>query len=164
MQYHIRPVLDIDASSIIEIFNCYVDNSFAAFPDKEVGIEFFDTLKNLAAGYPFYVAESESREVVGFALLRPYHRAATCRRTAEITYFLEPSHTGRGIGSMLLSRLENEARAKGIDNILACISSRNEKSIKFHERHGFVECGRFRKVGFKCGLDFDMLWMQKLLS
>ncbi len=163
MQYHIRPVLDIDASSIIEIFNCYVENTFAAFPDKEVGLEFYNTLKNLASGYPFYVSESESREVVGFALLRPYHRAATCQRSAEITYFLEPSHTGRGIGAMFLERLLNDASHKGIDNILACISSLNERSIDFHHKHGFVECGRFRRVGAKCGRDFDMVWMQKLL-
>jgi len=48
----------------------------------------------------------------------------------------------------------------GIDTFLAHISSLNEGSIRFHLRHGFTECGRFRCVGTKRGQDFDMVWMQ----
>jgi len=45
----------------------------------------------------------------------------------------------------------------------AHISSLNEGSIRFHLRHGFTECGRFRRVGRKRGQDFDMVWMQLTL-
>jgi phosphinothricin acetyltransferase len=48
----------------------------------------------------------------------------------------------------------------GVDTFLAHISSLNEGSIRFHLRHGFTECGRFRCVGRKRGHDFDMVWMQ----
>ena len=50
----------------------------------------------------------------------------------------------------------------GVDNFMAHISSLNEGSIRFHLRHGFTECGRFRRVGTKNGRDFDMVWMQRL--
>ena len=43
---------------------------------------------------------------------------------------------------------------------LAHISSANQASIRFHSRHGFTECGRFREVGEKHGTVFDMVWMQ----
>jgi hypothetical protein len=55
----------------------------------------------------------------------------------------------------------NEER--DIATILSSISSRNEGSIRFPARHGFLECGRFRDVGQKNGVLFDVVWMQKMI-
>ncbi|MDD4050440.1 MAG: GNAT family N-acetyltransferase [candidate division Zixibacteria bacterium] len=85
------------------------------------------------------------------------------RRTGEITYFILPEFTGRGIGVELLGRLTEEAKARGIDTLLGSISSLNEGSLRFHLRHGFVECGRFRRIGRKQGRDFDVIWVQKFI-
>ena len=61
----------------------------------------------------------------------------------------------------MLGHLETAGKAQGIRTILASISSLNEGSIRFHERHGFIECGRFRNVGLKRGMVYDTVWMQK---
>jgi phosphinothricin acetyltransferase len=63
----------------------------------------------------------------------------------------------------MLERIVAEARRKGIDSILANVSSLNEESLRFHERHGFSECGRFRNVARKKGRDLDAVWMQLIL-
>ncbi|WP_301665067.1 GNAT family N-acetyltransferase [Methanoculleus frigidifontis] len=70
-----------------------------------------------------------------------------------------PGCTGRGLGSRMLAHLEREGRKQGIGCILAGISSRNMGSIRFHNKNGFVECGRFRNVGRKRGEFFDVVWM-----
>ena len=57
-----------------------------------------------------------------------------------------------------------EAGVKGIDSLLAAISSHNQASINFHLQNGFKECGRFLRVGRKFGQDFDVVWMQRLLA
>ena len=93
----------------------------------------------------------------------PHHPAATSRRTAEVTTFLGPLHTRRGLGTLILERLEKEARPLGVDRLLASVSSRNEASLRFHTKHGFVECGRFREIGRKHGVDFDVVWLEKRL-
>lgn len=41
-------------------------------------------------------------------------------------------------------------------------SSHNTGSVRFHQRHGFVECGRFLQVGIKSGQPFDMIWMHRI--
>jgi L-amino acid N-acyltransferase YncA len=61
----------------------------------------------------------------------------------------------------MLDHLEREGKKRGISCILASISSLNEGSIRFHARHGFNECGRFRNVGEKKGTLFDTVWMEK---
>ncbi|NYT02675.1 MAG: N-acetyltransferase [Methanosarcinales archaeon] len=151
---HRQPVMDI--------FNYYVQNSQAAFPDKPLPGPFFDRLLEMTRGYPAVVAKDGSR-VVGFAFLHPFHFAGTLRRTAEISYFLMPEASGKGIGTMILNRFVEQAIAQGIDSILATISSLNPESIEFHRKNGFQECGRLCRAGRKGGEDYDIVWMQRML-
>jgi phosphinothricin acetyltransferase len=163
MEYEIRPVNEKDRLGVTAVFNHFVENSFAAFPEEKVDSSFFDRMVAVSKGYPFYVIEVDGGKLAGFALLHPYHRSPTISRTAEVTYFILPEHTGRGLGGRILDRFIKDAREMGIDNLLASISSLNEGSISFHAQHGFVECGRFRRIGRKRGRDFDIVWMQKFL-
>jgi phosphinothricin acetyltransferase len=64
---------------------------------------------------------------------------------------------------MFLERLLADACERGIDNILGMISLLNEQSLHFHRKHGFEQCGWFRRVGRKWDNDFDVIWMQKFL-
>jgi len=147
------------------IFNHYVENGFAAYPEKSLPEEFFGRFLEMSRGYPaFAMREKECGRIVGFCFLHAYHPFPTFKATAEITYFIAPQATGKGIGSDALKWLEGGARERGIRIILASISSLNEGSIAFHARHGFSECGRFRGIGRKLGRHFDMVWMQKDLG
>ena len=163
MAYAINPISAADGEAILGIFNHYVENTFAAYPDTKLPCQAFDTLLGLANGLPTGTLKDRNGRVVGFGMLRPHHPLPTFSRTAEVTCFLHPAYTGRGLGQTLLTYLENKAKERGIANILACISSLNPGSIDFHRKNGFVECGRFIKVGEKIGLAFDTVWMQKVV-
>jgi phosphinothricin acetyltransferase len=163
MEYELVPLSSSDREEVIDIFNHYVENSFAAYPERKVPYEFFDLFLQSTVGYPTAVAKNKSKTILGFGMLRPYSPMPTLAGTAEITYFVRPECTGKGLGSTMLEYLLTEAREKGLHCILASISSLNEGSVRFHSQHGFSECGRFREVGKKCGKNFDILWMQKLL-
>ncbi len=163
MDFRLEPVSSDDGRQIIDIFNHYVENSFAAYPESRVPYEFFGLFMNMAQGYPFLVAKDGEGKVLGFGLLHSHHPVPTFSRTAEITYFIAPEHTGQGIGGQMLDRLLTEARARGITSILASISSLNPGSLAFHKKHGFDECGRFIKIGLKNGQDFDVVWMQRMV-
>ena len=162
MAFTFRPVADGDARVVVDIFNYYVENGFAAYPEKKMTYGEFDLLKEYAVDYPFYVVEKEGK-VIGFGMLRPHLKKDTTKRAADVIYYILPEFTGWGIGSDLLARLVGDAKARGIDTLLASISSENEGSISFHKRHGFEEAGRFRRVGRKFGKDFDIVWMQRFV-
>ena len=72
MDYRLEPVSVEDGDQIIDIFNYYVENSFAAYPESKVPDEFFGSFLNLTQGYPFLVAKDMGGKVVGFGSLRPY--------------------------------------------------------------------------------------------
>ncbi len=164
MEYGFETLSERHREPVIDIFNGFIVGGFAAYPEEKVDYGFFDRLLEMARGYPAVAATDRDGRVVGFGMLRPYHFASTFRRTAEVSYFLIPECTRQGIGTMMLKMFLAEAKRMGIDTVLASISSRNRESIGFHEKHGFRECGRFRRVGRKFGKDFDVVWMQKFVT
>ena len=71
-------------------------------------------------------------------------------------YFIQDKYTGIGAGGFALRRLEEEAK-----KLLADISTENEKSIEFHKRNGFRECGRLPDIGKKFGRSFGIVYLIK---
>lgn len=154
-----------DREAVIDLFNHYIENSFAAYPGEKVPYGLFDQFLKMTEGYPAFTARDEANadRFVGFAFLRPYNPLPSFLRAAEITYFIDPAYAGRGIGTRMLERIVAEAVRKGVDTILANVSSLNEASLRFHACRGFVECGRFKRVAKKKGRDLDAVWMQLIL-
>jgi phosphinothricin acetyltransferase len=163
MDYVMSPISNEDRKSMMDIFNYYVENSYAAYPETKLPYEAFDMFLQMAQGYPTAKVKDKNGRVVGFGLLRSHNPIPVFSKTAEITYFIHSDHTGKGIGTKLLRLLEKEGMQKGITNILANISSLNPRSVDFHKKNGFIECGRFKNVGRKKGKPFDTVWMQKML-
>ena len=163
MDITIKPLNKDDQKEVIDIFNYYVENSFAAYPEHKLPYESFDLFLKMCEGYPAIAARDEQGNIVGFGMLRAFNPFPTFSRTAEITYFIKPQYTGRGTGKKILDNLFAGAKEKGITSIIASISSLNEGSINFHTKNGFVECGRLRDICYKRGKTFDVVYMQKML-
>lgn len=162
-QFSLKALDSGDRVDVMRIFNHYVENSFAAFPEKRLDESFFDRLIGAGMGLPAFTLRDSKDKVIGYGMLRPYNPMPAFRKTAEVSYFIDPEYTGQGIGGMLLSKLESEAHALGIGTLLAEISSKNPNSIRFHEKNGFRRCGCMEKAGVKHGETFDLVWMQKFL-
>lgn len=152
---HQKPVMDI--------FNHYVEHSLSAYPEHVLPLSFYKKFLESTKGFPAYAIKAEGK-VVGFCFLKAYNPHSTFKACAEITYFIDKDFVGKGLGKLALAKIESEARLQGIDIILANISSENRESLTFHERNGFVECGRFKKIARKNGIPFDIVWMQKELT
>lgn len=160
MNYQFVPLAESDRQDVVTIFNHFVESGFAAYPEERVTGEFLERLLAMSEGYPAISVKTAAGKTVGFALLRPFHSAGTFRRTAEITYFILPEHTGHGIGRQILSQFIAKARAMEVDNLIASVSSLNEQSLRFHSQSGFERCGTLRAVGRKFGRDFDVVYFQ----
>jgi L-amino acid N-acyltransferase YncA len=162
-EFILCPITAPDGNAVIDIFNYYIENSSAAFPEHPVPYGFFGMFLEICKNYPSVVVKKPDGTVAGFGMLRPHNPMPAFSHTAEITYFIRQELTGHGLGSRMLAYLEVGGRKKGITTILASISRLNEGSIRFHTKHGFSHCGRFEKVGMKKGVVFDTIWMQKFI-
>ncbi len=54
---------------------------------------------------------------------------------------IDPAYRRKGIGSVLLDRVEEIALHNGIHNLVAMVQAKNDPAIRFLTGHGFVFCG-----------------------
>lgn len=162
----IRPTTAADLPAITAIYGEAVRAGTATFeldpPDLAEMTARFDTL--MRGGFPYVVAESNG-EIAGYAYAGPYRARPAYRFTVEDSIYLAPWAHRRGIGSKLLTRLLDEATARGFRQMIAVIGdSANAGSIGVHTRAGFAMTGTFYAVGFKFGRWLDSVLMQRALG
>jgi L-amino acid N-acyltransferase YncA len=159
----IRPVEAADAEAITEIYNHYIQTSYATFELEtidafEMSRRIDDLLKD---GYPFLVAE-ESEEVVGYAYAHQFRPRPAYKQSAEVSVYIKPKFEGRKIGTKLYKRLLSGCFASGAHTLIAVISLPNDASVRLHERFGFEKIGQFREVGRKFNRWIDVGYWQLL--
>jgi len=154
----IRPFKKGDHKTILAIFNYYAKNGFAVYAEVKFKKPFVEQIvKNTRV---LLILEVEGA-VAGFGYISPYKPYPNFARTGVLTYFISQEFTGKGYGHRLFEQLVEAGQTKGITNYLAHICSRNEASLKFHQKLGFAEVGRFKHVADKFGELFDIVWVQK---
>lgn len=88
---------------------------------------------NVNTGYCF-VAE-ENNIVIAFILA---HQTLPFHGTLYVRYIgINPTHQGRGVGSLLYNALINKAKRSGIKKVWTLINLDNPKSIGLHTKAGF---------------------------
>jgi L-amino acid N-acyltransferase YncA len=160
--YTIRRPEPSDIPLLRDILNHYALHTAADFSDRPHTLAEVRSLVQGEERLPTYVAVA-AEQVVGFAAAYPFRPEHTFIDTVKFTYWLQPSFTGKGIGTLLYNQLESECWQNGVRQVLVNISSENTGSIRLHERRGFVRCGHFKEVARKNGRCFDIIWMQKRL-
>jgi L-amino acid N-acyltransferase YncA len=120
--YSFGPLLETDGEAVIDIFNYYVRNTFAAYPEQKVPYEFFGMFIEICKNYPSVVVKDSEKNVAGFGMLRPHNTMPAFRHTAEITYFIRPGETGKGFGKKCLPYLK--LKGKNRELLLSLPASR----------------------------------------
>ena len=162
----IRDVLPEDAERIQEIYSPYVADTTISFeitvPDKsemQIRIE-----KALSNGFPYIVAENKKGTVVGYAYADRFGEREAYRYSFTISIYLDMEVQSKGIGQKLYDELEKKMKKMGIVQVVSAITGKNEKSLKFHEKNGFIKIGHFPNIGYKMGEWHDIIWMNKTIK
>lgn len=160
----IRPAREADLPALTDIYNAAV-----------TGTDFTGHLAPLTLDerrpwwlahqdpqYPVLVAEA-SEEILGYASLSLWHNTPVYAHTAESSLYLAPSAQGRGLGTMLMRALLEEARRLGYHVVLSRIWSGNVPSIAMCRKCGYETVGIQREIGFRHGKWEDCVVMQVVL-
>lgn len=101
-------------------------------------------------------AGTASSRVIGWVSLSRWSDRKAYDGTVELSLYVDESHRGRGIGTMLLERALEEGRCLGLHTVISRIAGENEVSIHLHTRFGFEKIGTMREVGLKFGRLLDV--------
>ena len=157
----IRDFKKSDLEGLHAVFNSFVRDSYAAYPESELTIEQFN---KLLAPAKIILTLQAGETIIGYGYISSYKPLANFDHTGVLSYFILTDLTGMGYGTALLQELFKRGKEIGITNYLAHISSRNEQSLNFHKKHGFKEVGRLMGVAKKHGETIDVVWVQKQLA
>lgn len=166
-EYTIRDATAADLPEIRAIYNHYVMNTVVTFDEEPMSLRDlrhkFTAARKL--GMPYLVAVSPSGQILGYTYVFPWKDRAAYRFTVEISIYLGPASTGKGLGRALLGEIIKRSKAAGHKEMIAVIADKGaEASIALHTSFGFVEGGRMGKVGYKFGRYIGTVIMQKSLK
>lgn len=149
---------------VLRIYNHYILHSTATFHSQPLTADelreliFFDNPR-----YQTYVLCCD-KECCGYVFLNQHKKREAYDATGEISVYLKPGYSGKGLGRLAIDHIEQHARQHSFHVLLATISSQNKDSLKLFEKAGFQRCAHFREVGRKFGQWLDIIVLQKILS
>ncbi len=156
MAYSYEPMREEHGPQVLAVLNHHIASASLPTPASPCPPPCGSAFSGPWRAIPLVVKHDD--QVVGFGALKPFLLPDTLQRTAEISYFILPDHTGQGLGSRC-GDAHRRGQAKGIDNLLANVSSQNPGSLRFHQRHGFKQWAT-SPSGAQVGQGLDLVWLQ----
>jgi phosphinothricin acetyltransferase len=161
MEIRFEEIRDEGLPEVKKIYDWYVANSTATFHTEPISV---DQLKEfLYTGHPVYTSYLifADTDIAGYCFLTYHKKRQAYDRTAEVTVYLKPEFSKKGIGQVALGWLEKIAGGNGLKNLIGTISGDNEGSIALFQKAGFTKCAHFKNVGEKFGKVLDVVAFQK---
>lgn len=132
-----------DLSAINEIYNQAVNERFCTahlvpvtMGQREAWFQLHDSGR-----FPVYVSCLQEK-ILGWASLSPYRSdRQALEHVAEVSYYVDKTARGQGIGGQLMAHVIAMAPGLGISVLVAILLSRNPASIALLERFGFKKWG-----------------------
>lgn len=164
MVINFNPAKENDLETIREIYNYYVRVSTATFHTHDITPDEVRAMVPLNHSlYRTYMIYQDNI-ICGYCYLGQYKKREAYNRTAEVTIYLKPEFSGKGIGLKALDFLHHYAENEGIKVLMGIISGDNTGSMKLFEKAGYEKCGHFRQLGEKFGKILDVVAYQKIIG
>lgn len=169
----LRAVRLSDAEAIAQIYRPYVEHTAITFeyeaPDTT---EFKRRIKAVTAKYPWIVAQDREGKLLGYMYCGAFKARAAYDWGVETSIYLDEKARGHHLGTRLEQAFCKLLKEAGYRNVNACITEPTREndpyltaaSPKFHERLGYKVCAHFHSCGYKFGLWYDMIWMEKMIG
>jgi phosphinothricin acetyltransferase len=154
-----------DLPALTRIYNHYVEHTVATFDVEPFTVDARRTwFEHYSGTWPhrLLVAQVDG-QVGGYATSGPFRLKPAYSRTVETTVYLDPTSTGRGVGSLLYGELLGLVTAEGMHRAYAGVALPNDASEALHRRLGFRDVGTFTEVGWKQERWVDVRWYERAL-
>ncbi|NMH28939.1 GNAT family N-acetyltransferase [Flavobacterium silvaticum] len=154
-----------DVPEILKVVNHAILYSTANYNYEpqtlEEQLDWFQT--KTTKGNPILCA-FDGNSFAGFATYGTFREKIGYQFTAEHSVYVAPGMEGKGIGTKLMKQLISIAKDSGIHCLVGGIDAENKESLRFHERLGFLQCGKINQAAWKFDRWLDLLFMQLILD
>jgi len=160
----IREASLTDLKAIMNIYNEGIEDRVATLETETKDLDYMEEwLKNHSERYKVLVAE-ENDEIFGWASLNPYNSRCAYAGVADLSVYIARKVRGKGIGSRLLTALDDVARENGFHKIVLFTFPFNKSGQRLYQKQGYRQVGIFKNQGVLEGKFVDVMAMEKLLE
>jgi phosphinothricin acetyltransferase len=164
MNIHFVDLTESDFDLIKDIYDYYIENTTTTYFTEKILIgQLKEFIPVNHKKYKSFLIRFDD-EPCGFCYFTQYKKRQAYDRTSEISLYLKPGYTGRGIGKEALKHLEKVAKKNGISVLIGIISGDNENSIKLFEKCGYEKCAHYKQIGEKFNKILDVVSYQKIIQ
>lgn len=163
----VRDGTESDLPGMAAIYTHYVLNTAITFHTRvRTPAEWRQRFRaNVATGpYHLLVATGPGEEVVGYVETLPFRPKPAYFRSIELSIYVSPTAVGAGVGGALMQRLLATLADSEFHRLFAIITLPNDRSVGFHERHGFVHRGTLTEAGHKFDQYLDVAYYERALG
>lgn len=153
-----------DLEIVKAIYDHYILHSTATFHTEKISLA--ELREVIPIGHPKYQSFliRLAGEVCGYCYISQHKKRQAYDRAAEVTLYLKPECTSKGLGRRTLQHLEAIAFNNGIRVLIGVLTGDNTPSIRLFEKCGYEKCAHFKAVGEKFGKILDVVAYQKMLG
>ncbi len=162
--FDILPLAEAHLPQVAEIFNHYVLNTTYSFEFEPVGLQRMKQKVGIGDDSCASYVLQDGSTLLGYGILKPWKPLPGYRYSAEVSIYLHPESISKGLGKLLLERLERIASERGLRDIIAGVCAENAQSAHFFEKHHYDRVAYFPGIGNKFDRELDMIYLQKRLE
>ncbi|MEU1213852.1 N-acetyltransferase family protein [Streptomyces sp. NPDC005790] len=170
-EVQVRPGVEADLRALTDIYNHYVLETALTFDTASfTPRERLPWLRSHPQDGPHRLlvaldpdTRHDTPHVLGYATSGPYRPKAAYSTSVEVSVYLAPGATGRGVGTLLYEELFEALAGEDVHRAYAAIARPNEPSVRLHAAFGFRHVGTYTEVGRKFGRYWDVSWYEKVL-
>jgi L-amino acid N-acyltransferase YncA len=100
-------------------------------------------------------------QVVGWVALSPTSSRECYRGVCEVSIYVDPDFSGRGIGKLLMQAVVRSSEANGVWTLYSSTFPENRASIALQKKFGFREVGYREKIAQQNGIWRDTVLLER---
>ena len=160
----IRIATDADASSILDIYAPFIENTSYTFETEVPTLDSFkERINSYLQNWPWLVCEIDG-VITGYAYAGRHRERIAYQWSIESSVYIHDDHQRAGVGKALYTALIRILKMQGYRNLYAVINLPNDRSVAFHEKLGFEYFATYKNVGYKLGKWKNVGWWQLQLN
>ncbi|GGA31987.1 arsinothricin resistance N-acetyltransferase ArsN1 family A [Paenibacillus physcomitrellae] len=158
----IRQAQPLDLESIRRIYNQGIEDRIATLETETKDMAYMQQWYDSHRDRFVILVAEEQGKVVGWASLNPYSLRCAYAGVADLSIYIDRDHRGKGVGSALLTELEEQAKANQFYKIVLFTFPSNQGGQGLYRKLGYREVGVFQNQGVLDGQFIDVMIMEKL--
>lgn len=143
----LRPATEIELPLFTKVYNqAIAERNITADINQVTDEEMAKIFDQHDAARPLFTVIDEEDRPIGYASLNYFYGRPAYDETAELSIYLDEDLRGKGVGTKVMERIEQEAKALGIRFLTGYVFAQNQPCNHLFKKLGYALWGELPQI------------------